>query len=59
MVFGCLLDNALVVVVHKLRVVVFATWNNVAYVARLYGIVAVFVHQVEGVFKVALVVECS
>ena len=56
MMLGSLLHDIEVVVVHRLRVVMVATWDDVAYVAGLYGIVAVFVHQLESLFHVALVV---
>ena len=43
-------------VVHRLRIVVVATWDDVAHIARFHGIVAIFVHQRIGFFKVTLVV---
>ena len=55
-VLGGLADDVEIMVVHGLRVVVVAAGYDVAYVARLHGVVAVAVHQLEGVFEVALVV---
>ena len=57
-VLGSGLDDALIVVVHQLRVVILAARDDVAYVACLHSIVAILVHKVESVLKVSLVVEC-
>ena len=43
MVLGSLLHDIEIVVVHRLRIVVIATWDDVAHIARLHSIVAVFV----------------
>ena len=56
MVLGSLFHYIEVVVVHRLRVVVVATWDDVAHVTSLHSVVAVFVHQVESLLHVALVV---
>ena len=56
MMLGSLLDDMQVVVVHRLRIVVVTTWDNVAYITRLHGIITVFVHQVEGFLHMTLVV---
>ena len=53
---GSLLDDVQVVVVHRLRIVVVAAWDDVAHIARLHGIVAVFVHQFVGLLDMTLVV---
>ena len=57
-VLGCGLDDALIVVVHQLRVVVLAARYDVAHVACLHSIVAILVHKLERVLKVSFVVEC-
>ena len=41
---------------HPLSVVVLAARDDATYVARLYGIVSVFVHKAEGVVHLAFVV---
>ena len=53
---GSLFDAVEVVVVHRLRVVVVATRDDVAHVARLHGVVAIAVHQRVGLLEVAFVV---
>ena len=57
-VLGSLLDDVQIVVVHRLRVVMVAAGYDVAHIARLHGIVAIFVHQLVGLLDVPLVVLC-
>ena len=56
-VFCSLFHHTLVVVVHELAVVVLAARYDVAHVAGLHGVVAVFVHQLEGILKMTFVVD--
>ena len=58
MVLGSLLDDIEIVVVHRLRVVVVATWDDITHIARLHSVVAILVHQLEGLFDMTLVVLC-
>ena len=58
MVLGGLFHHILVVVVHQLAIMVFATRNHVAHISRLHGVIAIFVHQFECLVDVPLVVEC-
>ena len=58
MVLGGLLHHIQVVVVHRLRIVVVASWDDISHIARLDGIVAIAVHQLEGFLHVALIVLC-
>ena len=54
---GSCLNDALIVIVHKLAVVVFASRNDVAHVAGLHGVIAILVHQTESILQVAFVIE--
>ena len=56
-VLGGSLDDMLIVIVHKLAVVIFAARDDVADISRLDSVVAILVHQAEGILHVALVVE--
>ena len=55
----CLFEYIHIVVVHRLRVVVVATWYDVAHIASLHSVVAIFVHKVERIVEVTLVVLCA
>ena len=55
---GSLLNHIEVVIVHGLRVVMVATGDDVAYVTRLHGIVAILVHQFKGILEVTFIVLC-
>ena len=57
MMLGCSLDDTLVVIVHQLAVVILTSWDDIADITGLHGIITIFVHQVEGIFQVALVEE--
>ena len=59
MMLGSLLDDIEIVVVHRLRIVMVATWDDITHIARLHCIVAILVHQFEGFFDMALVVLCA
>ena len=54
---GSCLNDVLIVIVHNLAVVVFASRNDVAHVACLHGVIAILVHQTESILQVALVIE--
>ena len=56
---GCLLDAIEVVVVHRLRIVMVATRDDIAYITRLHGIVAILIHERISFFKIALIVLCA
>ena len=56
MSFGSLLNHIEVMVVHGLRIVMVATGNDVSYIACLHSIVAIFLHQVEGIVQVAFII---
>ena len=51
-----LLDDIEVMIVHRLRVMVVATRDDVAYIACLHGVITVLVHQFVGLLYVTLVV---
>ena len=55
-VLGGSLDDALIVVVHQLTVMVFASRNDVAHLSCLHGVIAIPVHQTESVLHVSLVI---
>ena len=55
-VLGGSLDDALIVVVHQLTVMVFASRNDVAHISCLHGVIAIPVHQTESVLHVSLVI---
>ena len=57
MVLGSLLDDILVVVDHRLAEMEVATGDDIAHIARLDGIIAVAVHQIEGILEMALIVD--
>ena len=59
MMLGSGLDDTLVVIVHQLAVVILTSWDDITYITGLHGIITIFVHQVEGIFQVALVVEAA
>ena len=54
---GSGLDDTLVVIVHQLTVVILTSWDDIAHITCLHGIIAIFVHQVEGILQMTLVVE--
>ena len=56
MVLGSLLDDIEIVVVHALRVVMVTAWDDVSYISCLYSIVAIVVHQLEGLLDMSLIV---
>ena len=56
MVLGGLFHSMQVMVVHILAVVMLATRNDVAHIAGLHSIVTIFVHQLVGIFHIALIV---
>ena len=57
MMLGSGLDDTLVVIVHQLAIMILTSWDDITYITGLHGIITIFVHQVEGIFQVALVVE--
>ena len=57
-VLGGSLNDTLIVIVHELAVVIFASRNDVADVSGLNGIITILVHQAESILQVALVIEC-
>ena len=59
MVLSRLLDAIEVVVVHRLRIVMVATRDDIADITRLHSIVAILVHERIGFFKIALIVLCT
>ena len=58
MMLGCSLDDTLVVIVHQLAVVILTSWDDIADITGLHGIITIFVHQVEGILQMALIIEC-
>ena len=59
MIFGCFLDAVLVVVVHPLRVMVFATRQEVTYITRLDSRIVILIHELVGGVKPSLVITDS
>ena len=57
MMLGSGLDDTLVVIVHQLAVMILASRDDITHITGLHGIITIFVHQIEGIFQVALVVE--
>ena len=47
MMLCSLLNYMHVVVVHRLRIVMITTWNDVSDISSLYCIITVLIHQVE------------
>ena len=56
LVLGSLLDHMHIVVDEGLAVVVLSDREDVAYISALDGVVAIFVHKVEGLVEMTLVV---
>ena len=59
MMLGSCFNHTLVVIVHQLAVVILTSWDDIAHITGLHGIIAIFVHQIEGILQMALVVESS
>ena len=57
MMIGSCFIHTLIVIVHQLAVVILTSWDDIAHITGLHGIIAIFVHQVEGILHVTLVVE--
>ena len=49
-VLGSLFEDIHIVVVHRLRVMVVASWDNVAHITCLHCVVTILVHEVERIF---------
>ena len=56
MMLGSLLDDMHIVVVHRLRVVVVATRDDVSHISSLHCIITILVHEVEGSIEMTLIV---
>ena len=56
MMLGRLFEDIHIVVVHRLRVVEIAAGDDVAHIAGLHGIIAILVHELEGILQVAFIV---
>ena len=54
--FGSFLNSIEVVIYRPLAIVVFATWNNAAYIATFYRVITVVIHQLVSLFHMTLVV---
>ena len=56
MMLGSLLDDMHIVVVHRLRVVVVATRDDISHISSLHCIITILVHEVEGSIEMTLIV---
>ena len=59
-VMFCSLLNAMKIVVnHALAVMIFATWNDIAYISAFNGVITILVHELIGFLHATFIVCCA
>ena len=56
LIFGCFFYCILIMIYNPLIIMIFSSWENIAYIAALYNIVSIFLHELIRLVHVTLIV---